>query len=597
MERKCLNISLARIAQISILVFASTSIRADPLPPDTRAVAMTFESGSLRTRVQMVFDPKTRTLVRKTYSVWDPMPSKDLTFTWEPDAGPDADRRVASGNGRLTWRLKAKPSYDPSGTYAEYIGRIHEGRPDGFGTFALRDGSFYEGSWKDGRIEGKGLLRFEDGAEYAGMFHDGEANGQGTFIDIDGEVYEGPFKNGLRDGTAETTLPNKFKYRSRWTAGREVDSSRTIRIAQNGGTARMPAEDVRIGIVVDRPHGDDNRLKYFASSSAPGLGIKPDNKRLMDVWKGDASIHLTENEEMAWTDGTFGIFAYTPEAIAPLNLTLQFQNRSDRNIQVTGVFLDMASSVTDRQPAVQLSVGTDDKCDSRHRPNFSPSMELQNFGWGAAENPEISYRIGKTDSVVRKHLSTLSSSEKIDLETRTAEVGADVRTLSEHKKKEFPCENQAYETCFASLKTKGIFGELTQSLVLKENNIIVPIEGNLKYDWHDDAGGLNHRSSKFKTNIVLARLQFAAECGEGGEPQMVSHKRFELKLDQSNYRIPLAFEAQVPAGQQARYLLALHATKSSHHQFKIVVQLADGREIRSRPIDLIYFVPNWKPPA
>ena len=49
----------------------------------------------------------------------------------------------------------------------------------------------------------------------------------------------------------------------------------------------------------------------------------------------------------------------------------------------------------------------------------------------------------------------------------------------------------------------------------------------------------------------------------------------------------------MPPGRVARYGLALNAAKASQHKFKVVMQLADGREITSRPINLLYFVPNW----
>jgi hypothetical protein len=42
-------------------------------------------------------------------------------------------------------------------------------------------------------------------------------------------------------------------------------------------------------------------------------------------------------------------------------------------------------------------------------------------------------------------------------------------------------------------------------------------------------------------------------------------------------------------------LLTVEADKSSTHNFDVVIQLADGREIRSRPIDLLYFKPSWFP--
>jgi hypothetical protein len=66
-----------------------------------------------------------------------------------------------------------------------------------------------------------------------------------------------------------------------------------------------------------------------------------------------------------------------------------------------------------------------------------------------------------------------------------------------------------------------------------------------------------------------------------------------LRLDASNYRIPVAFRSNSPAGRTAQLTLPIKANKSSQHDFEVVLQLSDGREIRSRPINLLYYVPSW----
>jgi hypothetical protein len=45
----------------------------------------------------------------------------------------------------------------------------------------------------------------------------------------------------------------------------------------------------------------------------------------------------------------------------------------------------------------------------------------------------------------------------------------------------------------------------------------------------------------------------------------------------------------------ASYALSIDAARSSEHALRIVLQLADGREIRSRPISLMFFRPSWQP--
>jgi hypothetical protein len=54
----------------------------------------------------------------------------------------------------------------------------------------------YVGAWFQGKPEGKGVYRWENGARLEGMFKDGKAQGPGVFISISGVRYEGPFADG-----------------------------------------------------------------------------------------------------------------------------------------------------------------------------------------------------------------------------------------------------------------------------------------------------------------------------------------------------------------------------------------------------------------
>jgi hypothetical protein len=47
------------------------------------------------------------------------------------------------------------------------------------------------------------------------------------------------------------------------------------------------------------------------------------------------------------------------------------------------------------------------------------------------------------------------------------------------------------------------------------------------------------------------------------------------------------------AGRTSRLVLPLDAEKSSRHDFNVVIQLSDGREIKSRTVNLLYYRPKW----
>jgi hypothetical protein len=264
------------------------------------------EQGAWRTKIQQIFDPATRTLSRRMYTIWDAGPSRDLDFVWTPDR-PSADKpgRI-SGTGHLVWRIKGKPTYDRSSIFAAYRGTIRNGRIDGRGTYLDHTGLSYEGEWRNGLVQGDGTLKLPGGDEYVGQFRAGKANGRGRYIDVTGEIYEGPFVAGRRHGRGTTTLPNGRTYGSLWSNGEESERSRLVRVAQGPGT-RLPgsADDIRIGILVDKkfPRGsreaEPGDLLYAVANTPTGLAIRPEDKRLMSMWKGGGEIssRATKNGE------------------------------------------------------------------------------------------------------------------------------------------------------------------------------------------------------------------------------------------------------------------------------------------------------------
>ena len=71
----------------------------------------------------------------------------------------------------------------------------------GHGKLIMADGSYYEGQFVHGEIEGHGFRYFGiDGSSYSGEFYQGEMHGQGVLKKKDGSVYEGQFNRNRRSG-------------------------------------------------------------------------------------------------------------------------------------------------------------------------------------------------------------------------------------------------------------------------------------------------------------------------------------------------------------------------------------------------------------
>jgi hypothetical protein len=555
------------------------------------------ETGVWRTKVVSLFDPVERTLVRRMYTVWDASPALDLEFTWVPNSLRDDVEGKINGTGRLIWRLRGKPAYDRTSIFAEYRGGMKDGRAEGQGAYWNASGLSYQGEWKNGLMDGSGILTLSGGDEYAGMMRDGRANGTGRYIDVTGEIFDGYFADGRRDGFGITTLPNGKSYRSRWVGGNEAEDSRLVRLAQSTvGQLPQASADVRIGVNVDRTRARDGDLAYVASSAGSKLMIQPDNKRLMGMWKHGDEIQLLDDEEGS---ELYGVFSVTRGALVPLSLVFEVLNRSNAPVEAVGAYLNVASSASDLQPAIQIRRDLQ-LCELAP---FHPAVRLENFGWGAAQ--EATMRFSFTSPIssgaaqtpdIAKGIGTVAKVTKVDFEPELRAAGVNTAALKAKSSAGFPCTVKSPAACLEQVKATGVFGPLASQVGLKdpaESGFYLNAKGTLAYTWQDSTGAQQKANSPYNLQLSLGHIKVQPECAEGGEQELIAAKALEFKLDQTGYRLPVSFRQSVPAGHTSRFTVPVDAAKSSQHDFTVVLQLADGREISSRPVNLLYYRPSW----
>lgn len=77
---------------------------------------------------------------------------------------------------------------------------------DGRGIFR-KDNIVHEGSFKNGRLDGYGVIKIEGEVIYEGEMANGQYHGNGTLRYDDGRVYVGEFVNGKRHGSGTLTTP------------------------------------------------------------------------------------------------------------------------------------------------------------------------------------------------------------------------------------------------------------------------------------------------------------------------------------------------------------------------------------------------------
>jgi hypothetical protein len=577
---------------------ASAAGREDVVREAEVAGPSSAEPGAWRTKTQQVFDSSKRMLIRRLYTVWGPEAFRDLDFVWVADSLADDTEGPVNGQGRLLWRVKGKPAYDPAAIVAEFRGAMKSGRPEGQGTYFDPTGLTYEGEWKNGLMEGQGRLKLPSGDEYVGQFRAGKANGAGRYVDVTGEIFEGQFVDGLRDGRGTTTLPNGFTYRSTWSAGKEAEGSRTVRLAQVGGQ-RLPggSDDLRIAVTVDPTGIRDGDFRYTASNVGPGVSIAPANRRVMDLWKRGGEIQLLPKEDVLGEG--YGVLSLSRGQLFPLTLQFEVLNRSSAPIQVSGGYLDVRASVSDLQPAIQLAVGPFE-CTSQ--PNFRPEFRLENFGWGAAERAAVRFAFANPMARTRpaalplaKSVGRIDSVTKVDFEPELQAAGVNTGLLKQRQKSGLACTSTDPQACLGELRGSGVFGSLGQHLTLDGTNILLGVVGTLEYIWANSRGQQQNAVSPFNAGLLLGHTVRDLPCGELGESDPITKTALEFRLDQSAYRLPIGFQRAIPAGRTSRFAVPVQAAKSSQHEFRVVMQLADGREISSQPVSLLYYRPKWFP--
>ena len=80
----------------------------------------------------------------------------------------------------------------------------------------------YAVTFRNGRIEGSGVIEWGNGDRYEGAFADGRRSGRGTLAWAAGGSYEGDFVDGHLTGRGVQVLPNGARYEGDFADGEMV---------------------------------------------------------------------------------------------------------------------------------------------------------------------------------------------------------------------------------------------------------------------------------------------------------------------------------------------------------------------------------------
>jgi hypothetical protein len=359
--------------------------------------------------------------------------------------------------------------------------------------------------------------------------------------------------------------------------------------AKLSGPEQAKAQGVAVNIYVDRAQNEDFLANLESDGfvyEAQGASIRLANEPIMSVWKGGAPIQR-------YVSGAFmGLFE-SPIQFSPAFLVVDITNQDKRAVQITGAYLAVSESFTDRQPYMQIFSSYNPDCEIA---KLDPAFQFANYGWGPVENAKLTYQFagtaGPPGETYTIYAGTFDDFKEVTVQDGITAAGADVGKLQQGG---FSCPSLTdIPACAQQLAGSGVLGNLADAIFISGSDLLSRVSGHLNYTWNDSKGGVKQQSSPFYIDIPILHFETpdgGPECGAGG-PVERNFNVVQLPLDKANYRIPLPYSGNLAPQQNKRFALSLIADKSSGHKFRIVLDLADGTQTASPEIDLLYFLPR-----
>lgn len=567
-------------------------------------------------------------MARTRLRIWDPEPSKNLEFVWEPDeSGTVASDGTVSGRGKLTWRVRGSASYDPRSVYATYTGRMQDGRPGGVGRLAYRTGEILEGRFAAGVLEGQGTRLDAAGNRYEGAFRASLPDGMGRLAHRNGDIYVGPFVAGEKHGEGETRLAGGAVYRSEWTAGREAarpallaDSTLSgVLRAQSGGDAGKVDISVAVEPRMTAEAEQNQGVAYQHMVRDEDVAIFPLDQQMNALWNGEAEINSASAavfEDRDWDD-------------APAYVEIDLTTKDGSRVKLEKMALDVSISETYRKPMLQI-------VEHLGCTGFRPAFSVENHGWGEVRDLTMNMAFSSPAAPDKKSRSFSRKvgtfDEGIDIAVRDVlrEAGVDTARLD---KERFTCpSSDALNVCRAKVLNGGGLGQVADFIWDEDDRMKATLAaqakadgtedqaddsdfsasngqyftsavGTFDYKWADDAGNVYEASEAFNASIPMFYIDsnMQAECGAGfgGNPEALRFQDVRFKIGQTGYRIDVPVRGNKNVSSYvARLKMQSDPGMSSFTQFTVAATFADKSVKSSKPVSFFFIkprVPDFSP--
>ena len=98
-----------------------------------------------------------------------------------------------------------------------YVGTLAGGKQEGRGKFTYKQGHVYIGDFRDNRFHGVGETTYTNGDVHNGEYRNHQPNGAGKYTYANGNRYEGNFQNGRFEGTGTMFYADGGRYEGNWS--------------------------------------------------------------------------------------------------------------------------------------------------------------------------------------------------------------------------------------------------------------------------------------------------------------------------------------------------------------------------------------------
>ena len=193
---------------------------------------------------------------RKLYGM-DMPPGAEVVAEAEDAATEEANPESFAGYGTGEMHLAHGDHYE---------GQWKDGKMEGRGVYTFADGRKYDCQWVAGKMHGAGHVSFGRGNEYEGQFSDGKPHGHGVRLFADGDRYEGNFVRGIKEGHGVYHYANGDEYEGSFVNGMRQGHG-VFRYADGQSHEGEWLRDRRHGEGLEQLHGHtESGVKYSQGS-------------------------------------------------------------------------------------------------------------------------------------------------------------------------------------------------------------------------------------------------------------------------------------------------------------------------------------------